>query len=210
MTLSPTPLADAAAAPELARRLGVILVALAAVIARRFLRMPAYAGLIIPLWRRLTHAEAKFVRGMARPVVVRAPRVAPVRAERVRAERVRAERVAGVRLPSRQGWLVEVLGYEAAASRSQLEALLAEPGMRAALDAAPGVGRILRPLCRMLGLPVALARAASDPPAPESRPWPPVIKPVVPATRWPWQDFRATADDPDAGATIMRRYRPDR
>ena len=181
------------------------MVALAAVIARRFLRMPAYAGLILPLWRRLTHVEAKFGRAMARAVAVRAPR-----AERARAERVRPERVLGVRLPGRQGWLVEVLGYEAAASRSQVEALLAEPGMRAALDAAPGVGRILRPLCRMLGLPVALARAASDPPAPESRPWPPVIKPVVPATRWPWQDFRATADDPDAGATIMRRYRPDR
>jgi hypothetical protein len=44
------------------------------------------------------------------------------------------------------------LGWEAAAFMGQLELLLADPTTRAALAATPGIGRILRPICRMLGV----------------------------------------------------------
>ena len=51
--------------------------------------------------------------------------------------------------------MLRELGWEIAVYRSQLEDLLAEPDMRAALAAMPGAWRVLRPLCRMLGVDVA-------------------------------------------------------
>ncbi|MBC7634318.1 MAG: hypothetical protein H7251_01820 [Acetobacteraceae bacterium] len=64
--------------------------------------------------------------------------------------------IAPVRLPTGRGWLVRELGYEAVACALQLEALLTEPAMRAALQALPAAGRVLRPVCRILGVPEAV------------------------------------------------------
>ncbi len=136
-----TPSLPPSDAPALARRLGVILLALAGVVAARFLRRPGLAGLIVPLWRRLTHVARRFERAA---VWVPGPK-------RVRAARVRA-RAVGVRLPSAQGWLVRALGYEAAGYGSQLAHLLDEAEMQALIAAVPAVGRVLRPVCWMLGL----------------------------------------------------------
>jgi hypothetical protein len=58
-----------------------------------------------------------------------------------------------LRLPRSFGWLVR-LGSEAACYRSQLQYLLSDPEIAALLAAAPQVGRVLRPLCHMLGLRV--------------------------------------------------------
>ena len=41
---------------------------------------------------------------------------------------------------------VRELGWEASGFRSQLEHLLAEPGMQALMAKVPGVGRVLRPI----------------------------------------------------------------
>ncbi len=76
-------------------------------------------------------------------------------------------------LPKTLAWLVRLVP-EAAASGSQLQHLLTDPELAALLAAAPQAGRILRPLCRMLGvhLPPALrpppppSPAPADPPAP--------------------------------------------
>ena len=59
---------------------------------------------------------------------------------------------ARVRLPGGRGWLVRALGWEVVAFGSQLEALIAEPEMQALLARVPAAGRLLRPLCRMLGV----------------------------------------------------------
>ena len=59
----------------------------------------------------------------------------------------------------------------------------------AALEAMPEIGRVLRPICRMLGAPVALATAVAERPARPERPWPPAGKVAKPAERWPWEDF---------------------
>ncbi len=146
-------------APEMARRFGVILVAMMGVVARRFVREPRLVLLNVPLWSWLNRAIRRFAGALARPVIVgpsRAGRIAAVRAPRVR-------------LLGARGWLLRELGWEIAVYRSQLEALLAEPDMRAALEARPGAGRILRPLCRMLGvevpglaLPVAVTAEVSE------------------------------------------------
>ena len=130
-------------APELVQRLGWIVAGVAALVARRFLREPKFFALIIPLWSWLGRSARRFAR--VRVDVVRA---VPV----VRTKRISVARRAGVRLPSGRGWLVRALGWEAAGFGSQLQALLAEPDLQALLTAAPAAGRILRPLCRMLGV----------------------------------------------------------
>ena len=136
------------AAPETVRRFGVILGALATLIAARFLRRPDLLGLIVPLWRWLNRAVRRLERAVARPEVARAV-VAKREAKRERAAGVPA---AGVRLPGGRGWLVRVLGHEAAGYASQLQHLLNEPEMQALLAARPAMGRVLRPVCRMLGV----------------------------------------------------------
>ena len=146
------------AAPVLARHLGVILAGLVDLIARRFLRDPACVALLVPLCLRLRRALGRFERAVTRPVVARGTMPVGMRMGAARA-RVRQPAAPAVRLPGGHGWLVRVLGWEAAAYMCQLEALLATPGMDA-LAARPGVGRILRPVCRMLGVGARVVRKA--------------------------------------------------
>jgi len=129
----------------MARRFGIILGGLAALVARGLLRQPRYLALIPALWSWLNRTVQRFGRAVARPGRVRVRVTGPAEV----AARVRAARL---RLPAGRGWLVRALGYEAVAYGSQLEALLAEPEMAAILAAAPAVGRVLRPLCKMLGV----------------------------------------------------------
>ena len=131
------------AAPEMARRLGLIVAGLVALVARRFLRDPKFHTLILPLCAWLGRTMRRF--GRVRAVAVVRPAVPAV---------ARTAAVARVRLPSRRGWLVRELGWEAAGFGCQLEALLGEPEMVALLARLPAVGRVLRPLGRMLGVTV--------------------------------------------------------
>ena len=58
---------------------------------------------------------------------------------------------AGMVLPRRFGWLVDLVGYQAAGRGSQLAHLLTDPEMVALRDV-PQARRIMAPLCRMLGV----------------------------------------------------------
>ena len=145
MTVTPLPPVLREAAPELIRRLGQTLMGLAALVARAFLRNPRFFAVIVPLYGRLSRAVRRFEWAVTRPVVMR-----PVREGRAVAGAARD--VAQVRLPQGKGWLVRELGWEAAGYGSQLAHLLTDPAMQVALDAVPAVGRILRPICRMLGV----------------------------------------------------------
>jgi hypothetical protein len=77
------------------------------------------------------------------------------------------------RLPESFAWLIRMLPYQAACFGSQLQHQFSQPEMIALLEAAPQVGRILRPLCRLLAidLPPAL-RLPPRPPRPR-KPRPP-------------------------------------
>jgi len=55
------------------------------------------------------------------------------------------------RLPRTFGWLIRLIPA-VAAFRSQLQHLLSDPEIAELLTAAPQLGRILRPLCHMLGI----------------------------------------------------------
>ena len=144
MNLPGTPFGLPDTAPELARRFAVIMAGLGALVARRFIRMPHLVGFTLLLWGRLNRAVRRFHRALTVP--------AKVWVLRVRADRAAATRVRPTELPRGKGWIVRELGWEAAAYLTQLEALLAEIGTQAAVSALPGVGRVLRPICRMLGV----------------------------------------------------------
>ena len=142
----------------------MILAGLAAVVAARFLRQPHLLALILPLWGRLNRAVRRLERAVARPVVAPVVAVPVVAVPVVAAKRERARKppAAGVRLPGGRGWLVRVLGYEAAGYASQLQHLLNEPEMQALLAALPAVGRVLRPVCRMLGVTEVVGLAVPE------------------------------------------------
>ncbi len=148
MELAITSAAPDAAAPELIRQLRLIFAGLVDLIARRFLRDPACVALLVPLCLRLRRALGRLERALLRPaggIVAGVRRRGPVKVA------VAPTRPA-VRLPGGFGWLVRRLGWEAAGYGSQLAHLLEDPAMRAALQALPAVGRILRPIARMLGV----------------------------------------------------------
>jgi len=97
------------------------------------------------------------------------------------------------RLPNAKTWLVARVGYTAAGYGSQLGHLIATPEFTTFIREAPQAGRILRPLCNMLGLatpPALLLPPRCGPPRPRPpcpRPSgasrPPRAKPAAPA---PW------------------------
>ncbi len=140
----PTPIPVQAFAPDFARRLRLILTTLAALIARRFLREPRLAALIVPLWSRLQRAARRFERLMVGLAAGHLPKP--------RASGPGGPHRSAGQLPTGRGWLVRALGPEAAACATQLQALLAEPAAAELLALAPTARRILRPLARMLAI----------------------------------------------------------
>ncbi len=144
-TSSSSPFSLPETAPELARRFCVILAGLAGLVARRFLRMPHLMRFTLLLWSRLSRAVPRFVRALDRPGTPRGKRARTGRTARI-------DQVGVPGLPTGRGWLVRELGWEAAGFTCQMEALLSEPGTQATLLECPGLARILRPICRMLGV----------------------------------------------------------
>jgi hypothetical protein len=130
-------------APEFARRLGIIFRMLAAIVARRLAREPRFIVLVVPLWRRINRATRRFERLMVGLAAGRIPK--PSRSGHGGPRRPNP-------LPRGRGWLVRVLGYEAAGCASQLQALLAEPEAAGLLALVPAAARIIRPVGRMLDL----------------------------------------------------------
>jgi hypothetical protein len=65
----------------------------------------------------------------------------------------------GVRIwPGGFVWLVKMAGWQSAGYGSQLRAVLETPEMVALLAAAPQAGRVLRPICRALGIETSVLR----------------------------------------------------
>ena len=153
---APNPAATNAAlsATDLAGRFGLIIAGLASLIARAFLRNPRLALMIIPLHKQLTRSARRFAALMA---LLAAGTPSPP----ARRSGKSGPRHPGPRLPTTPGWLVAILHHEAAAYRSQLAHLLAEPGVSELLSASPAGRRLLRPVSRMLGLPDTALRAVA-------------------------------------------------
>ena len=74
-----------------------------------------------------------------------------------------------MRLPGQYGWLVKKLAWHVTGFGSQLQHLLADPEMQALLEVSPRAVRTLKPLCRMLMIPLPLPPVPT-PPAPPAPP----------------------------------------
>ena len=114
----------------------------------------------VPLCRWLSRAAHHVQRAAARPSVARRRRMQRVSPR----ERNLTASAPGLRLPMRRGWLVRELGWEAAAHMSHLQVLLDDPAMQVVITQFPVAMRIIRPLARMLGVPVAMIPELVDPP----------------------------------------------
>ena len=170
MQTEPIPTPDQAYVADFSRRFGLIIALLAAVIARRF-REPQLGPLTIPLWNRVNRIGRRFQRLLARLAAGPLPGAPASASPRPRRPHPGGPHTAPV-LPTGRGWLVRVLGHEAAAAASQLEHLLADPEAVRLLAQAPGAYRILNPLRRLLGIaPFAPRQRPAHPqPAPPAPP----------------------------------------
>lgn len=165
-----------------ASRFAALIEVLCRAVAARGGRGGLAGPLTILIWTRLRRMAARFARLSAR-VASGTPPVT-----RSRAASPRKPRPAPLRLPRGFAWLVRLVP-EAAAAAAQLRHLLADPEMVALLEAAPQAGRLLRPLCRMLGVrpppaPRRPARAAMPAGPPAARE-PPTDAPPIRARAGP-------------------------
>ena len=131
-------------APELARRVSIVLCALFALVARRFARDPRLIMLSIPLCRRITRARLRFERLMARLAAGKLPSLRPRKPHQGGPHKPRV-------IPQSRWWLIRTLGWEVNGQASQLAAVLDDPEAVALLAQIPAAIRILAPIRRMLG-----------------------------------------------------------
>ena len=102
-----------------------------------------------------------------------------------RPSRPPASRPPAPRLPTRQTWIVAAIGYQAAGRAAHLNILMAEPEFNAFIAAVPRAGRLLRPLCHSLGIPLPPAlrlppRSTPARPRKLAPPRPPPLPPLLP------------------------------
>ncbi len=151
--------------PAPAERFALILDGLCQAVAARGGGRDRLAGpLVILIWSRLRRLGVRFAALAARIAAGRHRRFLARRPPRPTPRRP-AQRP----LPHGPAWLLRLVP-QASGYGSQLQHLLAEPEMAALIQSAPQMRRLLRPLCRMLGV--------RPPPAP--RPPPPAAAEVRP------------------------------
>ncbi len=180
-------------AERLARIIDDVCKAAAARAPRGFLAIP----ILMLLWARLKRMSFRITRLAARAAAgtLRTPPRAAPRQPLSRRPPATPPR----RLPRRTGWLCQPVPA-ACAYASQLQHLLSEPDMVALLDAAPGIDRLLRPFCRMLGV----ARPKLPPRPRSAAPSPPPRQPPQPRLAQPRLAKSSASLRPDA-ATLSRR-----
>ena len=111
---------------------------------------PLPTPLVVATYGRLCRSIRRFASLLARfragPWTTRSPR------SRLPSPRPPRPGAASLRLPRGWGWLLPLVPADAAAAGSQLSHLLAQPEMAELIAGAPTLGRILRPLARMLAI----------------------------------------------------------
>jgi hypothetical protein len=145
--------------PSPAERLAALIDGLCKAVAAHGVRGLLTAPLMLLLWSRLRRME-----GRARRLASRIAAGAPLSVARRRGLVPRSARSRPyTRLPRGVLWLVKVVPGTASGAAS-LQFLLADPDM-AALAQAPPMRRLLRPLCRMLGVrPPPIVKTPAPPP----------------------------------------------
>jgi hypothetical protein len=152
--------------------LATILTGLRAALAARAATDRALTALFVLVWSRLARLQTRLERLIAHWRAGTLPTPRPSRAGQPR------KRSSKPNLPTAPAWLVARVGYTAAVFGSQLQHALSDPELAAFLAAAPQANRLLRPLCRMLGIepPIPLPRTPrpirpARPPRPKPAPF---------------------------------------
>jgi len=137
--------------PALSGRLAPIIAGLCRAVASQAVAHRALAPLLVLVWSRLRRMAARFacLAGRADAGALPSRGVPRPRASGPRPSGSRERLPPG--LPSGFAWLVRLVP-EAACYGAQLQHLLSDPAVAALLAATPHAGRVLRPLCRMLGV----------------------------------------------------------
>ncbi len=153
---------------------------------------------VIGIWDRLTRILTRFAAILARPIKPRAitPRTIPAHPPAARPQ-VQARPFKARRLPTGYGWLIRRLPA-ASPFAEELQRLIGDPQMAALLQANPGMARLLRPLCRMLGVQQPPEQRPQRPPLPGQparEPRPEQFSPAIP--RPPKPSGRAANPPPD-------------
>ena len=163
---------------SVAARFTEILQGLRAAIGLHVAKDRAREALFLLAWTRIGRMARRFESLFSKWQAGRLPKPRPSRAGRHAAAsspQPRKLRDPQPRIPRGRTWLVAQVGYHAAGRASQLQHLFTDPDFGTFIEAAPQVGRILRPLCHMLGI---------DPPPPLAPPVRPRRKPPArPAPR---------------------------
>ncbi|MBV8524287.1 MAG: hypothetical protein JOY71_19530 [Acetobacteraceae bacterium] len=139
-------------ATSLSHRLGLTLAGLCEAIAAHMAKDRTNVPLLFLAWTRLRRLAVRFEKLLAD---FRAGRVPAARARGAAESLPQLPGLPGLpppyRAPRDSGWLLR-LAPESAAFAGQVEYLLADPEMKALLAGSPQAGRMLGPLCRMLGI----------------------------------------------------------
>ncbi|MBV8094641.1 MAG: hypothetical protein JOY71_20440 [Acetobacteraceae bacterium] len=144
-------------ATSLSHRLGLTLAGLCEALAARMAKDRTNVPLLFLAWTRLRRLAVRFEALFAD---FRAGRLSPAPSVRGAAETLpQLPGLPGLAPPFRAprdfGWLLR-LAPESAAFAGQVEHLLGDPEMKALLAGSPQAGRMLGPLCRMLGIEAGL------------------------------------------------------
>ena len=171
----------------LATLLTAILTGMRAALAPHVNRDRARTAILLCAWTRIGRAASRFQALFARWQSNTLPTPRPARAARP------TETQQKPYFPAGRAWLAGTTDHHVRGHASQLQHLLDHPDMPKFLAAAPQAGRILRPLCHMLGItmPAALLprsrmkpsrRKPANSPRPKPAPVPP-LRPLHPQRR---------------------------
>ena len=180
----PTPLAPVAVPPlpaeEIARQIQLII---GGILVQVSLFARAFGILALPLHHRINRAGQRLARLLLR---IAAGRIPPAPRPRDPATPARPGGPPAIRFSRRRAWIIHHTGHHTAAHASQLQYLLHDPATLATLQAIPphalaSAARTLRPLCRLLGIPLPeILQPPPRPPAPPKPPRPARPKPEKP------------------------------
>ncbi len=130
-------------------RFSLVLQALCAVVAARSAGNALPTALIRLIWNHLRRIERRV---LALVAAIQSGRLRVGHGHGGRPGMRRAASAQGLVFPRGYAWLCRLVPYKAAALSGQLRVALEDPEMVALIAATPRMAKLLRPLCRMLGM----------------------------------------------------------
>ncbi|GAA5265657.1 hypothetical protein ACOSOMT5_P2084 [Acidiphilium sp. MT5] len=192
----------------LADRLTVILTMLRKIIGDQGPALRINPALNLLIWKRVGYFIRRF-----RQIATNPPKPRPPRPNRSPSASKPQADPSLLKLPTRHAWLPRLFpGHLVPCARGQFQTFLTEPDMTALIAETPQLGRILRPLCHMLGIPLPDNLRRPKIPRPKSfsppRPRRPRIKKPAPPEPTLYEYFLAKYPPPVRPMLPGHLYKP--